>query len=105
MGDSEIRNIFPAQYAIYTRDTGEDIIKKQNSDDNKYGQFIQVLFITLAGAEGLSLQNIRSVNIMEPFWNMVKINQVIGRARRNFSHSNLPLDQRNVRIYENIGTR
>ena len=34
---------------------------------------------------------------------MVKINQVIGRARRNFSHSNLPLDQRNVRIYENIG--
>ena len=82
---------------------GEDIIKKQNSDDNKYGQFIQVLFITLAGAEGLSLQNIRSVNIMEPFWNMVKINQVIGRARRNFSHSNLPLDQRNVRIYENIG--
>ena len=68
MADSEIRNVFPAQYAIYTRDTGEDIISKQNSEDNKHGQYIQVLFITLAGAEGLSLQNIRSVNIMEPFW-------------------------------------
>merc|ERR1712072_324096 len=40
---------------------------------------------------------------MEPFWNMVKIKQVIGRARRNNSHINLPLSQRNVRVYEYIG--
>lgn len=97
------RYIWPAQYAIYAGDNKEKILTQQASDDNKYGQHIQVLFITLAGAEGLSLKNIRMVNIMEPFWNMVKINQVIGRARRNFSHTGLPLEQRNVRIYEYIG--
>ncbi len=98
------RNIYPAQYGIFTKKYAEEILEIQGSDDNKYGQHMHILFITMAGAEGLSLRNIRTVNIMEPFWNMVKINQVIGRARRNFSHQSLPLDNRNVRIYEYIGT-
>ena len=34
---------------------------------------------------------------------MVKMNQVIGRARRNNSHTALPAEQRNVRVYEYIG--
>ncbi len=103
--DSETgeRNIFPAQYGIFTKKEGKAILEVQQAENNKYGQQMQILFITLAGAEGLSLKNIRMVHIMEPFWNMVKINQVIGRARRNYSHQTLPLDQRNVRIYEYIG--
>jgi hypothetical protein len=35
---------------------------------------------------------------------MVKINQVIGRARRNYSHSKLPVAQRNVQVHEFMGT-
>ena len=39
---------------------------------------------------------------MGPFWNIIKINQVIGRARRISSHANLPINQRNVKVYEYI---
>jgi hypothetical protein len=36
---------------------------------------------------------------MEPWYNMNKLEQVIGRAVRNFSHKLLPFEKRNVQIY------
>jgi hypothetical protein len=36
---------------------------------------------------------------MEPFWNMVRIDQVIGRAVRTGSHLELPEAERNVEVY------
>ena len=97
------RVVHLAKYGILDSTNKHELIKQQQSDENKYGQKIQVLFITIAGAEGFSFYNIRKVCIMEPFWNMVKIKQVIGRARRNYSHQKLPITQRNVRVYEYIG--
>ena len=49
--------------------------------------------ITGAGAEGLSLKNVRTVHIMEPYWNKVRTDQVKGRAIRICSHSELPYDE------------
>ena len=46
--------------------------------------------ITSAGAEGLDLKNIRQIHIMEPYWNEVRVKQVIGRGVRNNSHKDLP---------------
>ncbi len=51
-----------------------------------------------AGAEGITLLNVRHVHIMEPHWNPARHEQVIGRAVRICSHAGLPLDQRNVRV-------
>jgi hypothetical protein len=45
--------------------------------------------ITASGAEGISLRNVRYVHIMEPYWHPVRIEQVIGRARRICSHNDL----------------
>jgi hypothetical protein len=53
------------------------------------GQIIKVLMITASGAEGISLRNVRYVHIMEPYWHPVRIEQVIGRARRICSHNDL----------------
>ena len=39
------------------------------------------------------------VHIMEPYWNLVRLNQVIGRAARICSHIKLPLEERNVSVY------
>jgi hypothetical protein len=39
---------------------------------------------------------------LEPYWNRVRIDQVIGRARRIESHILLPPDQQNVTVYEYI---
>jgi hypothetical protein len=60
---------------------------------NLYGEICKVFMITAAGAEGLSLRNVRTVHIMEPYWNKVRTDQVKGRAVRICSHSDLPYDE------------
>ena len=64
-----------------------------------HGEICKVIGITGAGAEGISLRNVRQVHIMEPYWNMVRIEQVKGRAVRICSHMDLPMDERKVEIY------
>lgn len=51
-----------------------------------------------AGAEGITLLNVRHVHIMEPHWNPARHEQVIGRAVRICSHAGLPMDERTVRV-------
>lgn len=68
-------------------------------NDNKRGQICRCFCITSAGAEGLSLKNVRAVHIMEPYWNDVRLTQVKGRAIRIGSHLDLPIQDRNVSIY------
>ena len=63
---------------------------------------VDVILITGAGAEGISLRGVRQVHIMEPFWNEVRIQQVIGRAARLQSHSHLPEPDRNVMVYRYV---
>ena len=66
---------------------------------NKRGELCRVFCITAAGAEGLSLKNVRGVHIMEPYWNDVRMAQVKGRAVRICSHQDLPLKDRTVEIF------
>jgi hypothetical protein len=75
---------------------------------NFKGEICKVFMITGAGAEGLSLRNVRTVHIMEPYWNTVRTDQVKGRAVRICSHSDLPYDpdpaknQRTVEVFTYI---
>ena len=59
----------------------------------------RVLFITASGAEGLNLVGVRQVLVVEPFWNEIRIQQVIGRAARVNSHSKLAKKDRVVDVY------
>ena len=92
------------RYAMYTgeEDYGVRSKLKQIFRDprNKYGDYLQVLMATSAGAEGLDLKNIRQVHILEPYWNTVRKKQVVGRAIRLNSHRELPEKDRSVDIYE-----
>lgn len=91
------------KFALYTgsEDFAERtaMLKIFNDPDNKYGKNIKIILATSAGAEGLDLKNIRQVHIMEPYWNEVRIQQVIGRAVRRNSHIHLPKNERNVSIF------
>jgi hypothetical protein len=95
-------DIFHATYCTWTRELGNNLLYAFNKVTNRYGQEITLIFISQSGAEGISLKHIRQVNIMEPFWNKIKLDQVIGRARRISSHVSLPINQRNVKVYEYI---
>lgn len=78
--------------------------KIEQKGSNLNGNIIKVLFATASAAEGITLSNVRQVHITEPYWNPVRIQQVIGRAVRIKSHHGTPkwhLDpsERNVEIF------
>ena len=75
-----------------------------NDETNKRGEYIQIMIISSAGAEGISLTCVRQVHILEPFWNYVRIDQVLGRAIRMRSHTQLPKGDRNVEQYLYLST-
>ncbi len=94
----------PSKYIMITGDPGyspDNVadVKALTSTDNKNGEIVKVVLISQAGSEGLDFQNIRQVHIMEPWYNMNRIEQIIGRAVRNCSHKALPFAERNVLIY------
>lgn len=70
-----------------------------NKEENINGDIIKIIFITSAGAEGISLRNIRQCHIMEPHWNESRILQVIGRGNRLCSHRMLPISERILDVY------
>lgn len=74
-------------------------LKIHNDPENKYGKIVKVMMISPAGAEGISLSNIRQVHLIEPYWHEVRIVQMIGRAVRQCSHRDLPMNERHVDIY------
>lgn len=69
------------------------------SNNNFYGEIIKVFMITSSGAEGINLRNTKYVHIVEPYWHLVRTDQVIGRARRICSHQDLPEEDRNVKVF------
>lgn len=69
------------------------------SSNNLYGEIIKLFMITSAGAEGINLKNTRYVHIVEPYWHMVRLEQVVGRARRIGSHMELPEELRTVQVF------
>lgn len=97
---------FRARYSIWSGTESEEqrsnILTAYKSKKNMYGQVINILMTTSSGAEGINLKYVRQVHIMEPYWNKVRIDQVIGRARRIESHKDLPQNQRNVRVFEYV---
>lgn len=94
-------DLFNAKFSELTESMIK-VLTEAGYTDNKVGQICRVFCITSAGAEGLSLKNVRAVHIMEPYWNEVRLRQVKGRAIRIGSHLDLPEDQRNVSIYTYI---
>lgn len=81
-------------------DTRESQRKIFNSEENKNGKYIKIIIGSPIISEGITLKNVRQVHILEPAWNMSRINQIIGRAVRHYSHAALPEDERNVEIYK-----
>ena len=95
----------------FTFITGEESVDQRklnmkafNDSTNKYGEHIQIMIISGAGAEGISLTCVRQVHILEPFWNFVRIDQVFGRAIRLHSHDELDARERTVEEYLYLST-
>ena len=105
------------KYAVWSGNDQSDIILKIFNDNlnelpdkirkqveeintsNRRGQLLEILMTTKQGSEGLNTRNVRQLHVVEPYWNPVRLDQVIGRAVRTNSHIELPKSERNVDIY------
>ena len=92
-----IRNIFNSNWGVVPS-TLRDQLTTMNKH-NYYGEIIKVFMITSSGAEGIDLKNVRYVHIVEPYWHPVRKEQVIGRAVRINSHSDLAPEYRSVKVF------
>lgn len=92
-----VRNIFNSEWNLVPGNIVSQL-EKMGMTTNKLGETIKVLMITASGAEGIDLKNVRYVHIVEPYWHPVRIEQVIGRARRICSHASLPEHLRTVEV-------
>ena len=78
------------------RETNKKIF---NNRDNRNGKIMKIILISPAGTEGINLRNTRQVHIIEPYWNEVRVDQIIGRAIRICSHADIPFDDRKVDVF------
>ena len=77
----------------------EEELRIATSDENKDGHKIKVIIGSSVASEGLDFKNIRTIHILEPWHNINKLEQVIGRGIRNCSHKLLDSKERNVTVY------
>ena len=104
VNDGTSKVFHQAKYVMITGDplfspNNDADLKYLNQSKNKDGKFVKVVLISKAAAEGVDFKNIRQIHVMEPWFNMNRIEQIIGRGVRNFSHCQLPFEKRNVEIY------
>ena len=92
-----IRNIYNGNWDALAPSLTSHL--KEIANNNNMGEIIKVLMITSSGSEGINLKNTRYVHIIEPYWNPVRAEQVIGRARRICSHKDLPLELQTVEVF------
>jgi superfamily II DNA or RNA helicase len=91
------------RFAIWSGDQN-DTEKREirtifNLPENKNASQIKIILGSPSIKEGVSLFRVRHVHIIEPYWNMSRMDQVIGRAVRFCSHKDLDEDERNVKVY------
>lgn len=98
----------PKRFAIWSGDEN-DKIKNEikyvfNNKINEDGSKIKMILGTPSIKEGVSLLRIEQVHILEPYWNMSRIQQILGRAVRFCSHKDIPKNRRFVDVYLYLST-
>jgi hypothetical protein len=93
-------------FFVWTGQTNKDHItefKKQfDNPNNDNGERIQMVLGTVTIMEGVSFKNVHHLHILNPWWNLSRINQVIARAVRFKSHTSLPIEEQYVNIYQHF---
>lgn len=93
------------RYFVWSSETSNDkeLIRQAkntfNSIDNKDGSLIKIILGTRSIMEGVSFKNVKQVHITDPWWNEARIEQILARAVRFCSHSNLPLNEQYTDIF------
>ena len=80
-------------------------IDAARAPENVDGDVIKVILASDFATEGIDLRFVREVHVMDPWYHMNKVEQIVGRACRYCSHAALPLAKRNTTLYLHASVR
>jgi superfamily II DNA or RNA helicase len=96
------------RYAMWSGDEQhhikEEIKKIFNKKENDSGKCIKIMLGSPSIKEGVSLLRVEQVHILEPYWNMSRILQIIGRAIRFCSHKDISKKKQIVYVFLYLAT-
>jgi hypothetical protein len=94
------------KYLLFTGDQTQaelnralDRVKDPRNAD---GSDVRVVIASKKVSEGVDFRFVRQVHILDPWFNMSRIEQILGRGMRTFSHALLPFEQQNCTVYLHV---
>lgn len=90
------------QYAMMTEQTIERLLLQLRSAENASGSKIKVIVGSPFISEGVDFKFVRQVHVLDPWDNMSRMEQIIGRGLRTCSHALLPFNEQNCTVYLHI---
>jgi hypothetical protein len=99
---NEVRAGSAGQYALMTETTIERLLLQLRSAENVNGDRIKVIVGSPFISEGVDFRFIRQIHVLDPWDNMSRMEQIIGRGLRTCSHALLPFEKQNCTVYLHI---
>ena len=94
------------KYVLFTSDISDVEIRRTliqlKKPENADGSTIRVVIASPKVSEGVDFRFVRQIHILDPWFNMSRLEQVIGRGTRTCSHSMLPFEQQNCTVYLHV---
>lgn len=66
---------------------------------NADGSDVRVIIASKKVSEGVDFRFVRQIHVLDPWYNMSRIEQILGRGMRTFSHALLPFEEQNCTVY------
>ena len=82
----------------------EEIKHIYNQKENSDGSRIKIMLGSPSIKEGVSLLRVDQIHILEPYWNLSRIQQIIGRGIRFCSHKDVSKSKQIVKVYLYLAT-
>ena len=94
------------RYILLTSDSSESEISRLlatvKKPNNRDGSQIRVVVAGPIVSEGVDFRYMRQIHVLDPWWNMSRIEQVVGRGLRTCSHQILPFEEQNCTVYFHV---
>lgn len=95
-------------YAVWSGDEvqhlREEIKHTFNQKENMDGSKIKIILGSPSVKEGVSFLRVEQIHILEPYWNMSRLLQIIGRGVRFCSHKDMTKSRQFVQVFLYLAT-
>jgi len=103
----EVKRGSKGKYVLFTSEISSQAdmsraIDRLKSPSNADGSDIKIIVASPVVSEGVDFKYIRQIHVLDPWYNMARIEQALGRAMRTCSHSLLPFEEQNCTVYLHV---